>query len=264
MEPPTARRAALALVVLLAGCAAVGVLDPHRALDAGESRKTVSPELSPSVVWEHAVANTVAAPVETTVRVYPGAARSTLRQKWVHRYDPDARRYRGALFFRNDEGAARPWGTSQLYVGETVTAKLVGESAAPELSRRPVDATTTVEPTFGGFESGRLLPELDADEFAVRRANESHVVLGATDAGSYADLHGLDEERVHDGSSYRAVVERERGRLVRIVDHRVRNRSGDDDVVHRVRTFDYENASVRRPSWATWSPVELGYDALSV
>lgn len=261
MEAPSRRRLAVALL-LLAATATVTVLDPHRAVGGAEPSYVVGPDISPSATWEHARLNSLGVPVRVTVRTTPGPGNDTLVRKWVHEYDPSTRRYYGALFFPDDDPGV--WSTSRLYVGETVEATLLGDVSEPVVSARPDDATTDVRPTYGAAPSGIPLGSLDADELRLLGANRTTVVIGVRGADPYADLHDVDERLVREESAYRVHVDRDSGRLRRIVDHRVLNRSGETERAHRVYEFAYRNVSVARPAWAPWHPVELAYDALSV
>ncbi|MFB6137391.1 MAG: hypothetical protein ABEJ42_03485 [Halobacteriaceae archaeon] len=184
---------------------------------------------------------------------------------WVHRYDPTARRYHGALFF--DDGNGSGWGLSEVFVGEAVTASRLAETPRPGLDA-PVRDAGGVErtATLGAYGAGGegVVHVEDADELRVTNATTDRVVLATPDAGSYADLHGLSESRVGMGSHFRSVIDRDSGRLVRVVDHRrLRRDDGETDGRHVVWTLSY-GGRVERPGWVARGPFELLFDAVTV
>lgn len=260
------------VVALVVVFGAIGVADLHRWVQRDSQQHTVDPGISPSVIWRHASANTASDTVTITTRTYDSRAGRRLQRKWVHRFDPVAERYHGVLFFRDEDaagsgGAANPdtgvWSTSEVYLSETVRGELIGDVPAPDPDRIPANASNRIVEAYGALDDPGVTPRLDADEFRILRSNESVVVVGVTEAGQYADLHGMDESRVANGT-YRVLIDRDTGNVRRTTDHRVLNRTDGTAVRYRVTTYSHDDASVERPSWVTWSPVELLYDAVSV
>lgn len=262
----------LVVVALVVVFGAIGVADPHRWVQRDSPQYTVDPGTSPPVIWQRAGANTASDAVTITTRTYDSRAGRRLQRKWVHRFDPVAERYHGVLFFRGEDAAGSGdaaktdtgvWSTSEVYLSETVRGELIGDVPVPDPDRTPANASTRVVAAYGALDDPGVTPRLDADEFRVLRSNASVVVVGVTEAGQYADLHGMDESRVANGT-YRVVIDRESGNVRRTTDYRVLNRTDGTAARYRVTTYSYEDASVERPSWVTWSPVELLYDAVSV
>lgn len=255
------------LVGLLLVAAGLTIADPHRSVGDEETQYVVQPAIAPSQLWDHAQLNTLQTSYTATLRVRP-ADGDELHQKWVIEYNPDAYRYFGRIYSRSN--GSGNWTSSQLFLGEAVKATRLGSTPTPNASSDLIDPLSRSRATLDGFEPLESVtdPDLDADEFRLLSATDTRVVIGVTDAGNYADLHNLDEERVLNGSAYRVSIDRDTGRITRIVDRR---RLADPDAsdpaidVRRVWRFTrYGTTPAHRPTWASWNPLELGYDALSV
>lgn len=255
------------LVVLLVVVATLPVADPHRSVVDDGTRYVVQPTIAPSQLWAHAQRNTLQKSYTATLRVWP-ADGDELQLKWVIEYNPNAHRYLGRIYSRSN--GTGNWTASQLFLGEAVKATRLGESPAPNISRNLTDSVSRSHATPSGFEPLESVTDsdLDTDEFRHLKTTDTRLVIGVTDAGDYADLHNLDEERVLSGSAYRVSIDRDTGRIVRIIDRR---RLADPEAstpaidTRRVWTFTrYGKTPAKRPVWASWNPLELAYDALSL
>lgn len=263
MRLPRLRRIALVSLLLLAAGATAGVLDPHRMTDDGATHR-VAPSVSPDYLWRHAKANTMGTSHTWTERFRSGPDDRDPHHVMVGRYDPDARRFHGILYMRGADGG--DWEVSEVFYGDAVAATRSGTGPAPDPSR-PIQVEESDARTDRGlFDDARRsqFAPLRADEFRELNVTDDAIVIGVTDAGDYADLHRMDESEVLPGSHYRVRIDRETGRITRIVDRKRLNRSDGVTEVYSVRTFDaYGRTTVDRPTWAKWRPMELLYDAVS-
>lgn len=261
----TVRVVFLILCVFLVLGSTVTVFEPHRPLTEQQTEYFVSPDISPSAQWSHARLNTKQVSHTMVVENHAPASNETRLSKRIYRYDPQSRRVRSTLYYRNDGG----WSTSHLYFGEQVKATALGEATAPTRSAvSDVSArrTTTQYNAFVRAKKGYL--DTQMGEYALEHLNTTskHLVVGVTTADAYADFKQIDDGRILNGSSYRAYISRDTGRLVKVEETR-RYRDADNQT-RSVRTvIRYErfgNTTVSRPDWTTWSPLELVYDAVSL
>ncbi len=257
------RKRLLLLCLLLVLATTTTVFDPHRQL-TDQQEYFVSADISPSALWSHARLNTRETSHTMVVRTYAPASNQTLLSKRSYRYDPQGRQVRSTLYYRSDTG----WGTSHLYFGEHVKATAVGDATAPTRKAvidRPGTKTTAQYNAFVRAKQDYL--DANVGEHALRHLNTTsqHLVVGVTTADGYADFHRIDDEDILNGSSYRVYVDRDTGRLSKVVERR-RYRDGDETrSIRTVIRFDaYGETTVTRPDWAAWKPTEVVYDALSL
>lgn len=255
------------LVGLLVVVAVFTVVDPHRTVLDDETRFVVQPNMEPSQIWDHAQLNTLQTSYTATLRIWP-AGDDEFHLKWITEYNPDAYRYLGRIYSQAD--GTENWTSEQVFLGEAVKATRLGDTNEPTVSSHLSDPLIRSRATPDGFEPRDSVadPDLDADEFRLLNSTDTQVIIGVTDAGNYADLHNLDEEQVLRGSDYRVFIDRDAGRISRIVDRRrIADPGASEPAIdtRRVWTFTrYGTTSAHRPGWARWHPLELVYDALSL
>jgi hypothetical protein len=260
----TVRIGLLVLCVTLVLGSGVTVFEPYRPLTDQQTEYFVSPDISPSALWSHARLNTKQASHTMVVKKYAPASNETRLSKRVYRYDPQSRQVRSTLYYRDDGN----WSTSHLYYGEQVKATAIGDASSPTRSAvSDVSARTTTQyNAFVRATDDYLTAEQGAYALEHLNTTSQHLVVGVTSADGYADFHQIEDERILNGSSYRAYVDRDTGRVTKVVETR-RYRDTDDETrsVRTVIRFEqFGNTSVSRPDWADWSPLELIYDALSL
>lgn len=252
------------VVVLLIVAAGLGMADPHHAVGDSPQELAISPGLTPSVLWENANHNARRQSVTVVRRTYETAAAERLRRVERRSFDPKRRRARLTLFGRESETR---WVVSDGFVGENVEAMRIGEAGRPDRSAIRTEGTVTISATRAGFEPGDAVARVDdPDEFRRLETTAATITIGTTGSGDYADLVGVDESDILANSSYRATIDRETGRLVRIVDRRrLRREDGDVDGYYRVtRVEKVGDTVVERPAWVPRGVVEIVADALSV
>lgn len=251
-------------VFLLLGLT-VTVFEPHRQATERQTEYFVSTDISPSAQWSHARLNTKQVAHTMVIENYAPASNETRLSKRVHQYNSQSRQARSTLYYRNNGG----WSTSHLYFGEQVKATALGEATAP--TRTAVTdiwgrRTTTQYNAFIHAKQDYL--DTRVGEYALKRLNTTsqYLVVGVTTADGYADFRQIEDDRILNGSSYRAYISRDTGRVAKVVEtRRYRDTDNETRSIRTVIRFEnFSETTVSRPDWATWSPLELVYDALSL
>lgn len=259
------RRVLAVLCLLLLISAAWTVFEPHRQLTEQGSDYFVSEDISPSVQWSHARLNTKQVPHTMVVRKYAPAGNETLFSKRIYQYDPQSRHVRTTLYYRGDG----EWSTSHLYFGEHVKADAIGTVASPTDTTVTELSVLSTDPQYNAFVRARtdyLDGQVAKYKLETLNTTSNYLVVGVQTAEDYADFRQLDDERIRNGSSYRAFIDRETGRVVKVIEtRRYREPDNETQSVRTVIRFrNYGNTSVSRPSWVGWDPMEIVYDALSL
>lgn len=261
----TVRTGILILCVLLVLGTSTTVFEPHRQLTEQQTEYFVSADISPSAQWRHARLNTKQVSHTMVVEKYAPPPNGTQFSKRIYQYDPQSRQVRSILYYRNDGG----WSTSHLYFGEQVKATALGEATTPTQAAVSDISGRRTTPRYNAFVRAKDdYLNTQVGDYALKRLNttEQYLVVGVTSADGYADFRQIDDARILNGSSYRAYLSRDTGRVAKVVEtRRYRDTDNETQSIRTVIRFEqYGNTTVSRPDWTTWSPLELAYDALSL
>lgn len=252
------------IIGLLVVTAGFTLADPHHHLLDNDTRYNTD-GISPSVIWEHAQHNTLQTSYTKTLTIRPTNS-SAIEATWRYEYNPDARRHlvRGYSTQLRSEN----WTSFERFYGDSVVARRHGESDTPFPENGIYDAEVVSKAAYPGFEAKESVVghPLDTEQFRHLKTNESQVIVGVTTANNYADLLRADESQVLNGSSFRAYIDRDTGRISKIVEVRRFTDRGDVTTDSR-RTYTFSkfgNTDGARPNWAGWNPMEVVFDLLSL